>query len=157
MLGHKVDLADLAKRISGTLILPENDAYDEARQLWNKKVRKRPAALARCMDVQDVVEAVRWARTHKVPISVRAGGHDYAGRSLCDDGLVIDLSQMKAVSIDSDRRIAQVQGGATVVDLIDEAQNYGLATATGICSSVGMSGLTLGGGYGPLTGVCGLV
>jgi hypothetical protein len=147
--------ASLAKRIDGGLLLPEDTEYDQARQLWNKKVHKRPAALVRCVTAQDVVESIRWARAHELPVSVRAGGHDYVGRSLCD-GLVIDLSQMKTVTVDAGTLTARVQGGATVADLIDEAQKHGLATATGICSSVGMSGLTLGGGYGPLTGICGL-
>jgi hypothetical protein len=155
--GQDFNLENLAARLSSALLLPQDEAYAQALQVWNKKVSKRPAALVRCMNVQDVVEAVRWAGVYGMPLSVRGGGHDYAGRSLCDNGLVIDCSQMKAVSINPERRIARVQGGATVVDLIDAAQKYGLATATGICSSVGLGGLTLGGGYGPLTGQCGLV
>lgn len=87
----------------------------------------------------------------------RGGGHDFAGRALCDDGLVIDCSEMRGVSIEPQRCIAHAQGGATIGDLIGAAQKYGLATATGTIASVGLGGLTLGGGYGPLLGKCGLV
>ena len=92
-----------------------------------------------------------------MPLSVRGGGHDFAGRALCDDGIVIDCSQMRDVSIDTRTRTACAQGGATIGDLIDAAQRHGLATATGTISSVGLGGLTLGGGYGPLLGKYGLV
>src|SRR5260370_40511134 len=89
--------------------------------------------------------------------SNRGGGHDFAGRALCDDGIVVDCSQMRGVSIDPQRRTARAQGGATIGDLIDAAQKHGLATTTGTISSVGLGGLTLGGGYGPLVGKYGLV
>jgi FAD/FMN-containing dehydrogenase len=127
------------------------------RRLWNGKVDKHPAALARCANVQDVVHTVRWARSQGLALSVRGGGHDFAGRALCDGGVVIDCSSMRAVSIDPEGRTARVEGGATAADLIDAAQKYGLATTTGSCSSVGLAGLTLGGGYGPLLGKYGLV
>lgn len=148
---------DLASLLTGQLVLPDDAAYDQMRQLWNGKVSKRPAALVRCANVQDVIHTVRWARSNGLPLSVRAGGHDFAGRALCDDGIVIDCSQMRAVSINRQRRKAYVQGGATAGDLIDAAQKHGLATTTGTISSVGLGGLTLGGGYGPLLGKYGLV
>jgi len=143
--------------LTGQLILPEDAAYDQARQIWNGKVNKRPAALVQCANVQDVVHVVRWARSNGLVLSVRGGGHDFAGRALCDDGMVIDCSPMRGVSVDARKRTARVEGGATIGDLIDAAQKDGLATATGTISSVGLGGLTLGGGYGPLLGKYGLV
>ena len=164
-----IDFRGLAASLTGNLVLPQDNAYDETRQLWNQRVDKRPAALVRCASVEDVIHAVRWTASHGLPLSVRAGGHDFGGRSLCDGGVVIDCSQMRAVSIDPDvsinsavsidpkTRSARVQGGATIGDLIVAAQKCGLATTTGTISSVGLGGLTLGGGYGPLLGKFGLV
>ena len=148
---------DLASLPTGDIILPESSDYDQVRQLWNGKVNKRPAALARCADAQDVVHTVRWARAHGVALAVRGGGHDFAGRALCDNGIVIDCSRMRAVSIDPARRVARIQGGATAGDLMGAAERDGLATTTGTVSSVGLPGLTLAGGYGPLSGKYGLV
>jgi FAD/FMN-containing dehydrogenase len=147
---------DLAAPLTGERLLPENAAYERVRPLWNGKVKTQPAAIVRCLTVQDVIHTVRWTRAHGLPLSVRGGGHDFAGRALVENGVTIDLSQMRAVTIDPDARTAQVQGGATAGDLIEAAQKYGLATVTGSISSVGMSGFTLGGGYGALTGAYGL-
>jgi FAD/FMN-containing dehydrogenase len=148
---------DLRARLTGSVILPQEEGYDQARELWNGKVNKYPAAIVRCADAQDVVQAVRWARMHGLALSVRGGGHDVAGRALCEGGVVIDCSQMRAVSIDPGTRTARVQGGATISDLIHASQKEGLATTTGNIESVGLAGLTLGGGYGPLLGKFGLV
>ncbi len=147
---------DLATRITDQLLLPEDAAYEQARQLWNGSVKTRPAAIARCVNVQDIIQTVLWTRSHGLPLSVRGAGHDAAGRALREHGVVIDCSQMRAVTIDPVTRTAQVQGGATMGDLIEAAQHYGLATTTGTYSTVGMAGFTLGGGYGPLIGVYGL-
>jgi hypothetical protein len=147
---------DLAAPLTGELLLPENAAYERVRPLWNGKVKIQPAAIVRCLTVPDVIHTVRWTRAHGLPLAIRGGGHDFAGRALVENGIVIDLSQMKAVTIDPDARTARIQGGATAGDLIEAAQKYGLATATGIISSVGMAGFTLGGGYGSLTGAYGL-
>jgi FAD/FMN-containing dehydrogenase len=147
---------DLTASLTGELLLPDAAAYEQVRHLWNGKVKTQPTAIVRCMTVQDVIDTVRWTRTQGLPLSVRGGGHDFAGRALVKNGIVIDLSQMRAVTIDPDALTAQVQGGATAGDLIETAQKYGLATATGTVASVGMSGLTLGGGYGPLMGAYGL-
>src|SRR5262249_18819862 len=100
LTGINTTFEELKSLLTGHLILPEDPAYDQARQLWNEKVNKRPAALVRCASVQDVVHAVRWARSHGLALSVRGGGHDFAGRALCDDGIVVDCSQMRAVSVD---------------------------------------------------------
>ena len=152
-----INFKDLAANLTGNLVLPKDESYDETRRLWNQTVDKYPAALVRCASVEDVVHAVRWTRSHGLSLSVRGGGHDFGGRSLCDGGVVIDCSQMRAVSIDPERCSATVQGGATIGDLIAAAQKHGLATTTGTISSVGLGGLTLGGGYGPLLGKFGLV
>jgi FAD/FMN-containing dehydrogenase len=111
----------------------------------------------RCATAEDVVQSVRWARAHGLALSVRSGGHDYAGRALCDNGVVIDCSAMRAVTIDPEARTARIQAGVSAGNLITAAQPYGLATTTGTVSTVGLSGLTLGGGYGPLMGKYGLV
>ncbi len=147
---------DLATRITGQLLLPEDAAYEQARQLWNGSVKTCPAAIVRCVNVQDVIQTVHWTHSHGLPLSVRGAGHDFAGRALREHGIVIDCSLMRAVTIDPVTRTAQVQGGATAGDLIEAAQQHGLATTTGTNSTVGMAGFTLGGGYGALMGAYGL-
>jgi FAD/FMN-containing dehydrogenase len=146
---------DLAALLTGQLFLPQDADYEQVRQLWNGKVKTQPAAIARCLTVQDVIHTVRWTRSQGLPLSVRAGGHDTAGRAL-SEGVVIDLSQMRTVTVDPVARTAHVQAGATISDLIDTTTQYGLVTATGTCSAVGMAGFTLGGGYSELTGAYGL-
>src|SRR5258708_10848850 len=113
--GIRAIFNDLTSLLTGHLVLPEDAAYDHACQLWNGAIKKkRPAALARCANVEDVVQTVQWARLNGMPLSVRGGGHDFAGRALCDDGIVVDCSQMRGVSIDPQRRTARAQGGATI-------------------------------------------
>jgi FAD/FMN-containing dehydrogenase len=148
---------ELVLLLTGQLVLPKDTAYEEVCRLWNGRVQTRPAALVRCATVQDVMHTVLWARSHGIALSVRGGGHDFAGRALCEDGVVIDCSAMRAVTIDPEARTARVQGGATAGDLMDAAEKDGLAATTGTVSSVGLAGLTLGGGYGPLMGRYGLV
>ncbi|MBD2534807.1 FAD-binding oxidoreductase [Nostoc flagelliforme FACHB-838] len=152
---HSAAFNDLAALLTGQLFLPHDADYEQVRQLWNGKVKTQPAAIARCLTVQDVIHTVRWTRTHGLLLSVRAGGHDPAGRAL-SEGVVIDLSQMRTVTVDPDQRTAHVQAGATIGDLIEATAQYGLVTATGNCTVVGMAGFTLGGGYSPLTGAYGL-
>jgi FAD binding domain/Berberine and berberine like len=147
---------NLTALLTGQLLLPDDAAYKQVRHLWNGNVKTQPDALVRCLTVQDVIHTIRWTRAQGLPLSVRGGGHDFAGRALSERGVTIDLSQMRAVTIDPAARTAQVQGGATANDLIETAQKYGLATTTGTISSVGMSGFTLGGGYSPLIGAYGL-
>jgi FAD/FMN-containing dehydrogenase len=148
---------DLNPLLTGQLILPQDEAYHQARQIWNGRVNKQPAALVRCADAQDVIHTVRWTRSHGLELSVLGGGHDFAGRALCDHGIVIDCSRMNNVIVDPETRAARVEGRATVGDLIDTAQKEGLVTSTGNVAGVGLAGLTLGGGYGPLVGKFGLV
>lgn len=148
---------DLASLLTGQFVFPEDAAYEQVRQLWNGGIQTRPAAIVRCANAQDVAHTIRWARAHGLALSVRGGGHDYAGRALCEGGVVIDCSPMRAVTIDPAARTARAQGGATAGDLINAARQGRLATTTGTVSTVGMAGLTLGGGYGPLMGTYGLV
>jgi FAD/FMN-containing dehydrogenase len=140
----------------GPVILPDDPSYDEERRIWNAMIDKRPAAIAQCSGVADVMHAVRVASDEGLLISVRGGGHNIAGNALCEDGLVIDLSAMRSVHIDPEARHACVAPGATLGDFDHEAQVFGLATPVGINSTTGIAGLTLGGGFGWLTRKYGL-
>src|ERR1700733_655365 len=142
---------DLRTVIEGRIILPDDDAYRSARQLWNGAINCRPSVIAICESTEDVRAAVHIAQAHQLPLSVRGGGHDWAGRALRHDGLVIDLSAMRQVSVNATARVAPVAGGAQASDVIAAAAPHGLAAVTGNCGAVGMAGLTLGGGYGPLS------
>ena len=138
-------------------VVPRGDGdYFQTRQIWNGAVRHQPALFAVCETSDDVQAAVGSAREHRLALSVRGGGHDWAGRSLRHGGLVIDLSQMRRVDVDPVASAATMQGGATAVDVISAVEPHGLVAATGNCGAVGMAGLTLGGGYGPLTSRYGL-
>ena len=146
----------LRSSLRGTVVAAADAPYDTARQIWNGAVGHRPALIARCADDQDVAAAIGAAREHGLPLSVRGGGHDWAGRALRDGGVVLDLSAMRAVTVDPATRTAVAQGGATAGDVVAAAAGYGLAPVTGTVKSVGMAGLTLAGGYGPLCGRHGL-
>jgi FAD/FMN-containing dehydrogenase len=124
--------------------------------VFNGAVRSRPAAVAFCAGPQDVARALRIARRHGLQVSVRGGGHDLSGRALVDGGLVLDLTRMRQVAVDAQARVATVQGGATIRDVITAAAPYGLVPVAGNSGSVGVAGLTTGGGYGPLNGRFGL-
>jgi hypothetical protein len=132
----------------GRLISADHADYDSARAVWNGDIDRRPRLIARCVGTADVVAAVRFARDHDLEIAIRGGGHNVAGTAVCDDGLVIDLSAMRAVRVDPGDRRAWVQGGALWGDVDHETQAYGLATTGGIVSHTGVAGLTLGGGIG---------
>lgn len=140
--------------ITPDAIVTEPTAVAAASRVWNTQVTNRPAAVVRCATTSDVQAAVRVARTTGVPLSVRGGGHDWAGRAVRDGGLMIDLSPMRQVEIDGDTAI--VAGAVTVSDLLDAAAAHGFSAAVGTVGSVGVAGLTLGGGYGTLIGVAGL-
>lgn len=135
----------------GDVLVPGDAGYDEARQIWNAMIDRKPAAIARCRSAQDVVQAVRFARKQKVLISIQGGGHNIAGNVVCDDGLMIDLSPMKGVTVDPKGRRAMVEPGCTLGDFDAAAQAHGLATPLGINSTTGVAGLTLGGGFGWLS------
>jgi FAD/FMN-containing dehydrogenase len=134
--------------LHGELLGPTSPGYDTARRIWNGAVDRHPACIARCTDVDDVVAAVRFARDHDLEIAVRGGGHNVAGTAVCDGGIVIDLSAMRAVSVDPAGRTAWVHGGALWGDVDRETQAHGLATTGGIVGHTGVAGLTLGGGIG---------
>jgi FAD/FMN-containing dehydrogenase len=140
--------AELAESFRGELLLPTSPGYDAARRVWNGAIDRRPAYIARCTGVADVVAAVRFARERNLEIAIRGGGHGVAGTAVCDDGIVIDLSAMRAVWVDPAGRTARVQGGALWGDVDHETQAHGLATTGGIVGHTGVAGLTLGGGIG---------
>jgi FAD/FMN-containing dehydrogenase len=132
----------------GELLLPTNPGYDTARRIWNGAIDRHPACIARCRGTADVAAAVRFARDRDLEIAVRGGGHNVAGTAVCDDGIVIDLSAMRAVSVDPVECTALVQGGALWGDVDHETQAHGLATTGGIVGHTGVGGLSLGGGIG---------
>jgi FAD/FMN-containing dehydrogenase len=141
-------LAELKPRLRGPLLAPSDPAYDGARSLWNAMIDRRPGAAVRCAGAADVVRAVRLARDHDLLVSVRAGGHNIAGKAVSDGALLIDLTPMKSVHVDPVRRVARVEPGVTLGEFDNEAQAFGLATPLGINSTTGVAGLTLGGGFG---------
>src|SRR5262245_21339927 len=132
----------------GRLIHADHADYATARAVWNGTIDRRPRLIARCLGAADVVAAVRFARDHGLEIAIRGGGHNVAGTAVCDGGMVIDLSAMRAVRVDPKGRRAWVQGGALWGDVDHETQAHGLATTGGIVSHTGVGGLTLGGGVG---------
>ncbi len=133
---------------NGILITPDHKDYDDARAVWNGKVDRRPQLIARCTATTDVAAAVRFARDRDLEIAVRGGGHNVAGTAVCEDGIVVDLSAMRAVSVDLADSTAVVQGGALWGDVDHATQAHGLATTGGIVGHTGVGGLTLGGGIG---------
>jgi FAD/FMN-containing dehydrogenase len=147
---------EFAESLAGRLIRPDAPEYDETRALWNGMIDKKPAFIARCNGVADVISAVSFARENRLPVSVRGGGHNIAGLASVDNGIMIDLSSMRAVDVDPKARTVRVQGGATWGDVDHETQAFGLATPSGIISTTGVAGLTLGGGFGWLSRKYGL-
>jgi FAD/FMN-containing dehydrogenase len=140
----------LRTRFRGALLRPGEEGYEEARRVWNGAVDRRPALIARCAGADDAVEAVRFARDHDLPVSVRGGGHAVAGHAVVDGGLMIDLSLMKAVRVDPEAGTARAAGGVLLGELDRATQRLGLAVPSGIVSHTGIGGLTLGGGLGHL-------
>lgn len=151
-----VQLSELRGQIKGGVILPGDSGYEEARKVWNGMIDKHPAAIARCTDEEDVVNAVNFAREHAVVVAVRGGGHNVAGFGTCDDGLVIDLSGMKKITVDPQTKTAKAQPGLTWGEFDKATQVHGLATTGGLVSTTGIAGFTLGGGIGWLVRMYGL-
>ena len=143
-------LTALQSRFRGQLLRPSDPGYDNARQLWNAMIDKRPALVARCMDNADVTAAVTFAREQHLPLSVKGGGHGVAGKAVCEGGLMIDLSLMNEVVVDPGTRTARAGGGATWGGFDAATQAHGLATTGGVIPTTGVGGLTLGGGLGML-------
>ncbi|RUW17016.1 FAD-binding oxidoreductase, partial [Mesorhizobium sp. M1A.F.Ca.IN.020.06.1.1] len=149
-------LETLSTQIRGTVLREGDAGYDGARSIWNDMIDRRPGLIACCVGASDVVAAVNFARENGLLVSVRGGGHNIAGSAICEGGLVIDLSMMKSVRVDVAARRAWVGPGATLVDVDRETQAFGLALPTGINSTTGIAGLTLGGGFGWITRKYGL-
>src|SRR5215469_9346863 len=151
---HPVE--DLRKSVRGSVLIPGDAAYDAIRMVPNAMIDRRPAVIARCAGAADVMACVRFAREEDLLVSVRGGGHSVAGKSVCEGGLMIDLSAMKGIRVDPTRRTVRAQPGVKLGEFDRETQAFGLATTQGVVPTVGISGLTLGGGWGQLHGKYGL-
>jgi FAD/FMN-containing dehydrogenase len=143
-------------QFKGRLIGPDDSDYEEARAVYNAMIDKRPAMIAQCADADDIAAVVRFAADRGLLVAVRGGGHNGAGLGTCDDGIVIDLSALKGVEVDPDARTVRVAGGCTWGEVDAATNQHGLAAPSGIISTTGVGGLTLGGGIGHLTRQCGL-
>jgi FAD/FMN-containing dehydrogenase len=150
------DVGAFRERFAGDVLVPGDPGYDEARSVWNGDIDRHPAVIARCSTAEQVAAAVEFARQEGLEIAVRGGGHSFAGFSVCDDGLMINLSEMRDVTVDPDARRVRCGGGATWADVDAATQSHGLAVPGGIVSHTGIAGLTLGGGMGWLTRRAGL-
>jgi FAD/FMN-containing dehydrogenase len=151
---HAID--ELRRGFGGTILQPQDPGYDEARQSFNAMIDRRPAVIAQVSDAAEAAKAVKFARSHDLPLAVRGGGHSVAGHGLVDDGLVVDLRRLRSVAVDPIRRRASAGGGALWEDFDPATQAHGLAVTGGTFVDTGIGGLTLGGGVGFLMGLCGL-
>ena len=142
---------ELRGTIKGSVLVPDDPGYEEARQIWNAMIDRRPAVIVQCVQADDVPPVIRFARKNGLELSIRGGGHNIAGNALCDNGVTIDFSRMKNVRVDAGKRRAYVEPGATLANFDEAVQAHGLATPVGINSTTGIAGLTLGGGFGWLT------
>ncbi|HEU0295845.1 MAG TPA: FAD-binding oxidoreductase [Anaerolineales bacterium] len=161
-LRNEIDLDAINKfraSLLGRLILPADQEYDRARRVeyWNPTTDKHPAMIARCAQADDVARCVNFARQHDLTVAVRSGGHSFLGWGTCDDGLILDVSRMKDIAIDPDKRTAEAGAGVVAQELEAAAATYGLAPILGECPTVGIAGLTLGGGLGWLSGKYGAI
>ncbi|HEY9375664.1 MAG TPA: FAD-dependent oxidoreductase, partial [Jiangellaceae bacterium] len=141
-------VAELGTTLRGELVGPGDPGYETHRRVWNGSIDRHPALIARCAGVADVIDALRFARRAGLSVAVRGGGHSFPGLSVCDGGLVIDLSLMKGVRVDLASRTVRAQAGVRLGELDRETQAFGLAVPAGIVTHTGLAGLTLGGGIG---------
>jgi hypothetical protein len=153
---EKAAIKELGESMTGPVLLSGHPDYDGARTIWNGMHDKRPALIARCLNAEDVSEAVTFARERELLVAVRGGGHSWPGKSICDDGLMIDLSQMNTVTADAETQRANAQGGALLSALDAAALDKGMVTTAGVVSHTGVGGYTLGGGFGRLNRKYGL-
>src|SRR6202521_5478069 len=142
--------------LRGQSFCPGEQGYDAARTIPNAMIDRRPAIIARCAGAADVITCVRFARDHDIVVAVRGGGHSVAGKSVCDGGIMIDLSTMKGIRVDPARQTVRAETGLTLGEFDRETQAFGLATTLGVVSKTGIAGLTLGGGWGHLHAKYGL-
>ena len=149
-------LRDFRASLQCEVILPDDDGYDSARRVWNGMIDKYPALIIRCATRADVTHAVEFARSQHLPVAVRGGGHSVIGTSVCDGGIVIDLSQMKGMRVDPVTCTARAEAGLTLGEFVRQSQPFGLVTTTGTVAGTGLAGLTLGGGLGWFMGKYGL-
>ncbi len=161
LTGSEIELGEAAVEefssgLRGDLLRPRDHGYDDARRVWNGMIDRRPALIARCLEVADVIHAVSFARTNDLLVAVRGGGHNITGNAVCEGGIVIDLSGMKSVRVDPVNRTARAEAGLTWGGYNRETQAFGLASTGGVVSTTGIAGLTLGGGMGWLMGKHGL-
>ena len=141
-------VAEFKAQLRGDLIEPTDARYEEARKVYNAMISRKPRLIAKCADVADVITALRFGQQHDLRVSIRGGGHNAGGLGVCDDGLVIDLSLIKYVHVDPAARTVRVGGGCTWGDVDHATHAFGLAVPSGIISTTGVGGLTLGGGIG---------
>jgi FAD/FMN-containing dehydrogenase len=153
---NEASIENFKTALRGELIQPNDENYHAARQLYNAMIDKHPQFIARCVDVTDIIIAVRFAQAQDLLVAIRGGGHNGPGLGSCDDGLVIDLSTMKGVYVDPQNRTVHVAAGCTQGDVDHASHAYGLAMPAGIVSTTGIAGLTLGGGHGYLSRQYGL-
>ena len=156
MQGREIDLSQekldaLRLRLRGPLLSPSDAGFGESRTVWNAMIHRRPAAVVRCVGVSDVIESVRFARDHDLLLCIKGGGHNIAGLAVADGALMLDLSLMRGVWVDPERRVARARGGCLLGDVDRDTQVHGLAAVLGFVSQTGIAGLTLGGGIGYLT------
>src|SRR5215472_13649118 len=149
-------LQHFKSKLRGEVLSPGNDGYSSARRVWNGLIDRYPALIVRCKDTSDVIRAVEFACDLHLPVAVRSGGHSSPGYSVCDDGIVIDLSHMRDISIDPVQGLARHQAGPSLGEFVSRSQAYGLTTTTGTVAGTGLAGLALGGGIGWLMGKHGL-
>ncbi|HET9857776.1 MAG TPA: FAD-binding protein, partial [Chthoniobacterales bacterium] len=149
-------IKNLKASLRGALLEPSDESYDQARKVYNAMISKKPRLIAACADVADVIALVNFARQNRLLLSIRGGGHNAGGLGICDDGLVIDLEPIKYTRVDPTAGTVTVGGGCTWADVDHATHAFGFAVPSGIISTTGVGGLTLGGGIGHLTRKCGL-